>query len=166
MADLPTHEPRETKTLQFARFIVRNRFPVALALIAVSLFFFYPIFNLAMTAAGIPLPGPTVRIDTNARDLFPDHPYIHAQDKFAKRFGSSSLVAIAVTVKEGTIFTPEVIAKIHEITDPTKKDAYVFLGNTLEHPRSFMVVGFYYPTKRKKGPERPSDPQIRLPGIS
>ena len=57
-----------------------------------------------------------MRIDTNARDFFPDHPYIHAADKFSKVFGSSSLVAIGVVVKDGTIFTPERIAKIREIT--------------------------------------------------
>ncbi len=116
MAQAPVHEPRETKTLKFARFIVRNRFPVALFLIFSSLFWFYPILNMFMSAAGNPLPGPTVRVDTNARDLFPDHPYIHAQDKFAREFGSSSLVAIAVTVDEGNIFTPDTLRAIREIT--------------------------------------------------
>ena len=62
------------------------------------------------------IPGPQVRINTSARALFPDHPYIHAQDKFARVFGSSSLVAVAVVVKDGTIFTPEIIQKIREIT--------------------------------------------------
>ena len=116
-SDVPTHEVRETKTLRFARFIVRNRFPVAMLLILFSLFFFYPIFNMALSTLGYPLPGPIVRVDTNARDLFPDHPYIHAQDKFARRFGSSSLIAVAVTVEEGNIFTPETIKIIREVTD-------------------------------------------------
>ena len=57
-----------------------------------------------------------MRIDTNARDFFPDHPYIHAADKFARVFGSSSLVAIGVVVTDGTIFTPERIQKIRDIT--------------------------------------------------
>ena len=113
---VPHHEFRQTKTQRFARLVVRNRFPVAIMLIVTSLFFFYPILNLIMTAAGRPLPGPVVRVDTNARELFPDHPYIHAQDKFARTFGSSSLVALAVTVDEGTIFTPETIEAIREIT--------------------------------------------------
>ena len=97
--DLP-HQ-RETRTLQFARFIVRNRFPVSLVLIAVSIFFFIPIVGLVLTAAGVNLHPqfPIVRVDTNARDLFPDHPYIHAQDKFSKVFGSGSLVALAVVVE-------------------------------------------------------------------
>ncbi|NIW37235.1 MAG: hypothetical protein GWN32_12165, partial [Gemmatimonadetes bacterium] len=92
------------------------RLPVGLFLIFSTLFFFFPILNTVLKATGIDLGGPHVRVDTNARALFPDHPYIHAQDKFAKIFGSSSLVAIAVVVKEGTIFTPERIQKIREIT--------------------------------------------------
>ena len=70
MAHAPiAHAPRETQTLQVARFIVRHRFPIALGLIAVTLFFFYPILNTVLYAVGAPLPGPQVRIDTNARSL-------------------------------------------------------------------------------------------------
>jgi hypothetical protein len=107
---------RETRTLQFARFIVRNRFWVALTLIAVTGFFFYPILNAITTGLGFRLPGPTVRVDTRARDLWPDHPFIHAQDKFAGKFGTSSLVAVAMVVEDGTIFTPENLQKIWRIT--------------------------------------------------
>ena len=116
MAQAPVHAPRDTASLRFARLVVRNRFPVALLLIAISLFFFYPILNMVTTAFGRPLPGPVVRIDTNARDLFPDHPYIHALDKFSKLFGGSSLVAAAVVVEEGSIFTPEALAVVREVT--------------------------------------------------
>src|SRR5512139_1256914 len=64
MAEAPSaHAPRETQTLQVARFIVRHRFPIALGLIAVTLFFFYPIANTVLTATGTALPGPQVRID-------------------------------------------------------------------------------------------------------
>src|SRR3990172_4782829 len=117
MAEAPTaHAPRETKTLQVARFIVRHRFPISLALIAVTLFFLYPIANTVLTAVGRPVPGPQGRIDTNARSLFPEHPFIHAQDKFGRVFGSSSLVAIALVTDQPTVFTPETIGKISEIT--------------------------------------------------
>jgi predicted RND superfamily exporter protein len=112
----PVHHHRETKTLQFARFITRNRAAVAFLLVASTLFWFYPIFNTIMAGVGHELPGPVVRIDTSARALFPDHPYIHAQDKFAKTFGSASLIAAAVVVEEGTIFRPDVIEAIREIT--------------------------------------------------
>jgi len=112
------HQPRETRTLQFARFITRNRFPVAIFLVLSTAFWAFPILNTALKAGGVELPtwAPTVRINTSARALFPDHPYIHAQDKFSRIFGSSSLVAVAVVVNEGTIFTPERIQKIREIT--------------------------------------------------
>jgi len=116
MSETPVHEPRETATLKFARWVTRNRFPVACFLVLSSLFFFYPIGNSVLAALGHKLPGPTVRIDANARDLFPDHPFIHAQDKFSHIFGGSSLVAVAVTVEEGTIFTPETINVIREVT--------------------------------------------------
>jgi predicted RND superfamily exporter protein len=55
-------------------------------------------------------------VDTNARDLWPDRPFIHAQDKFAGKFGTSSLVAIGLVVKGGTVFTPETLEKISVIT--------------------------------------------------
>jgi predicted RND superfamily exporter protein len=112
------HQPRETRTLQFARFITRNRFPVALFLIVSTTFFALPIISTILLAAGTELPSwaPKVRINTSARALFPDHPYIHAQDKFSRIFGSSSLVAVAVVVKDGTIFSPERIQTLREIT--------------------------------------------------
>jgi len=116
MAGATPHQPRETNTLKLARWIVRHRALVASLLILSTGFFFYPILNLITTSLGFPLPGPIVRIDTRERDLWPDHPYIHAQDKFTAKFGSSSLVAVGVIVKEGTIFTPETIAKIDRIT--------------------------------------------------
>ncbi|HEY5657944.1 MAG TPA: hypothetical protein VIY27_09160, partial [Myxococcota bacterium] len=119
MSQSPTPQapaPRRAASQRFARWVTDHRFPVALALGVSTLFFLYPILNTIAAASGHPLPGPLVRIDTNARDLFPDHPYIHAQDKFAGTFGSSSLVVVAVTVDEGTIFTPEIIGAIRDIT--------------------------------------------------
>lgn len=125
MAERPEyHEIRETLTLQFARWIVRHRFWVALFLIATTLFFLYPTVNAVSTAFGYPLPGPEVRVDASERSLWPDHPFIHAQDKFSKEFGSSALVAIAVVVREGTIFTPETLAKLRRITHRLDGEGY------------------------------------------
>lgn len=107
---------RPTRTLLFARWIVRNKFWVALGLILSTLFFFYPILNSITRSFGVELPGPWVSVDTSARAQWPDHPFIHAQDEFAKKFGTSSLVAIGVVVRDGNIFTPETLKKIHEIT--------------------------------------------------
>ena len=114
----------ERRTLRFARFVVRWRAVFALALALATGFFAWPIANAVMTALDRPLPGPRVRIDTNARDLFPDHPFIHAQDKFAGRFGNSSLVAVALVVKDGTVFTPETLRKLSRITHALDGDGY------------------------------------------
>lgn len=108
--------PHENATTRLARFVVRNRVAVMAALVLTTVFFLYPVVNAVFTAYGMKLPGPIVRVDTKARSLFPDHPFIHAQDKYAKEFGGSQLVAIAVVVEDGTIFTPEVIQKIDRIT--------------------------------------------------
>ncbi len=124
MAEGTGHVVRETATLRFARWVVRNRFGVAMALVIVSLFFLYPTVNAVSSAYGYPLPGPEVRVDASARAQWPDHPFIHAQDKFSKAFGSSSLVAIAVVVKEGTIFTPETLQKLQRITHRLDGEGY------------------------------------------
>jgi hypothetical protein len=124
MAELPQHHIRETATLRFARWVTTNRFPISMALIATTLFFLYPIVNAALAAYGHRLPGPIVRVDTSARSLYPEHPFIHAQDKFAGVFGTSSLVAVAVTVEDGTIFTPEILQKISRITKQLDGEGY------------------------------------------
>ncbi|MCG8589794.1 MAG: MMPL family transporter, partial [Proteobacteria bacterium] len=117
MAEAPTHQRRESGTLKFARWVVRHRGIAASFLIVSTLFFFYPILNTAVTAiTGTPLPGPSVRVDTDARALWPDHPFIHAQDKFSGKFGTSSLVALAIVTDEETIFTPDTLAAIDEAT--------------------------------------------------
>ena len=117
MSETPQHHIRETSTLRFARFVTRNRLPIAILLAAGTLFFLYPIVNTVFYATGHRLPGPIVRVNTSARALYPDHPFINAQDKFSTIFGTSSLVAVAVVVKDGTIFTPEVLAKIERVTN-------------------------------------------------
>jgi uncharacterized protein len=124
MAEAPTHVVRETATLRFARMVVRHRAIVATLLIVSTSFFFYPILNAALSALGFPLPGPAIRVDTEPRALWPDHPFIHAQDKFAGKFGTASLVAIAVVVENGTIFTPETIAKIDRVTKRLDGEGY------------------------------------------
>ncbi len=116
MSEAPTSSQDASATLKFARFIVRRRFPVALFLLLSTAFFFYPILNAALNAFEVGLPGPMVRLDAKARDQWPDHPFIRAQDKFAEKFGGSSMVALAMVVKDGTIFTPETLGKIQQMT--------------------------------------------------
>jgi predicted RND superfamily exporter protein len=124
MPETPQHHVRETATLRFARFVVRNRFPIACALFLTTVFFLYPIVNAVMYATGHKLPGPVVRVNTSARAQYPDHPFINAQDKFANIFGTSSLVAIAVVVKEGNIFTPETLEVINRVTNALDGQSY------------------------------------------
>ncbi len=116
MSEAPVSPPQESYTLTFAKLVVRRRGVIAIMLMLSTGFFFYPILNSAMTAFGNPMPGPAVKIDTDARAQWPEHPFIRAQDKFSGTFGGSSTLAIALVVKDGTIFTPETIAKIHQIT--------------------------------------------------
>ncbi|MCA9510575.1 MAG: MMPL family transporter [Myxococcota bacterium] len=124
MAEAPLTHARDSWTLRMARVIVRHRGIVATLLLLSTGFFAYPIANAILAAMGSPLPGPQIRIDTEARAQWPDHPYIHAQDKFSGIFGGSSAVFIALTVDEGTIFTPETIAKIKRITDRLDGEGY------------------------------------------
>ncbi|MFQ5696935.1 MAG: RND family transporter, partial [Myxococcota bacterium] len=121
MTDPPLLPPQtrpssERRTLRFARWVVRRRTPLAVGLVGVTLFFAFPSLNAVLDALGQRLPGPVVRVDSRARDLFPDHPFIRAQDKFAGKFGNSTTVAIAVEVSKGTIFTPQTLARIDRIT--------------------------------------------------
>ena len=87
MAEAPAPSPRESWTLRMARMIVRHRGKVAILIILITLFFAYPIVNTVFTALGMPLTGPMVRIDAEARAQWPDHRFIHSQDKFAGIFG-------------------------------------------------------------------------------
>jgi len=106
----------ESHSVRFARFLVSHRYIVFALLMMSTAVMFYPTFNTILHVFGVDVPGPMVRVDTTARALWPDHPFIHAQDKFAGKFGTSSLVAVAVIVKDGTIFTPETLEKISKIT--------------------------------------------------
>jgi predicted RND superfamily exporter protein len=98
--------------------------------------------NAIMTGFGVPLPGPIVRVDTEARALWPDHPFIHAQDQFAKEFGSGSLVAVAVVVRDGNIFTPERIKKIQQITQALDGVGYDSQTDAREERRAQLEEQF------------------------
>jgi len=105
----------ERATTRFGHFVVRQRGPIALLLILSTAFFLYPTANAISTALGHPLPGPRVRVGSDARAQLPDHPFIHAQSKFAGDFGNATPVAILLVVDD-SIYTPENLAKIDAIT--------------------------------------------------
>lgn len=54
----------------------------------------------------------------------------------------------------------DVIAKVNELLDATKRDGYLFLGNTKAHPQNFMIVGLFHPPRVV---EKPLPAQIGLP---
>ena len=103
-------------TTRLAEFVVRHARAVTVALALATLFFLYPLVNTASSVLGYALPGPRVRIDSNAREMFPVHKFIHAQDKFEGFFGNASPVVLAKVVKEGTIYNPESLAKLKRLT--------------------------------------------------
>jgi len=91
---------QKSQTLRFAELVVRRKFPILVALIVSTLFFSFPIVNAALISffdSGWK-DLPAVNVDTRARDQWPDHPFIRAQDKFANKFGGSAEIAIAVVV--------------------------------------------------------------------
>jgi uncharacterized protein len=54
---------------------------------------------------------------TQFGDLLPyEHPFIAVHDKYSAQFGGANNIAIMVEVKEGTIFNPETLTKIFEMT--------------------------------------------------
>jgi hypothetical protein len=54
-------------------------------------------------------------VDTSARAQWPEHPFIHAQDKFARNSEPRRWLRWACR-EEGNIFTPDTLKRLHEIT--------------------------------------------------
>lgn len=104
------------RTQRFARFVTHHRVPFALVVVLATAFFAIPVIHWVASALGFSPREPSVRIDTRERDRFPNHPYVAAHDAFAPTFGEASLVALAVTVEDETLFQPHILHAIHEIT--------------------------------------------------
>jgi len=60
-----------------------------------------------------------------------DHPYIQANNKIERLFGGGRVVVVGVVSKNGTVFTPETLAKIDRITEEIKKVPGVIPDNVL-----------------------------------
>ena len=98
--------PEEAISMRFARFIMRFRFATLMTLLSIGFFFSIPLINAIVKAStGSTIPGvdTVFRIEPNVRDTMPEHPFIHAQDKFTGRFGTASYVSIAVVRKDGAL---------------------------------------------------------------
>ena len=99
-SDAPTPQPpnapkgKKSGSLIFAEFTVRNKFPIAVLLLLSTMFFAFPIVNAALIYADMGWKNlPAVKIDTDARHQWPDHPFIRAQNKFANEFGRNCLTS-------------------------------------------------------------------------
>ncbi len=87
-----------------AQWIVKNRFPVLITTVLLTLLFGYFAFKIQMYTA--------------FSDLLPkDHPYIRVHNKFSKVFGGANLVLLSVEVKEGDIFNTRTLEKIKKLTE-------------------------------------------------
>ncbi len=120
--------PESAFSMRFGRLIMRNRFATLMTLLSITLFFATPLVNAILLATtGEPLFGleTRFRMDTRARDQWPEHPFIHAVDKFAGRFGTASYVSMAVVKKEGDIYDFDFLEKIDRITKAADEAPYV-----------------------------------------
>jgi predicted RND superfamily exporter protein len=112
--------PEEAVSMRFARFIMRFRFATLMTLLSIGFFFSIPLVNAIVEATtGSTIPGidTVFSIQPNVRDTMPEHPFIHAQDKFTGSFGTASYVSIAVVRKDGEIYDSDFLEKVKRITD-------------------------------------------------
>jgi len=118
--------PEQTFSMRFGRLIMKNRFATLMTLLSIAFFFATPLVNAFLyNSTGKMLPGITTRfhLDTSIRDTFPEHPFIHAQDKFTGRFGTASYVSIAVVKKDGEIYDTDFLEKVERITRVVDENA-------------------------------------------
>jgi len=120
--------PESAFSMRFGRLIMKYRFATLMTLLSIAVFFAFPLVNAAYynftaarseTGEGKLLLGVKARfrVDANIRKTYPEHPYIHAQDKFSGKFGSASFIAIAVIKKEGEIYDYDFLQKVSRVTD-------------------------------------------------
>lgn len=84
--------------------LIDYRLPVTLAVALATAFFAYCAFQLQLV--------------TSFGELLPQtHPYIKIHNRFAHTFGGANNIMIMVEVKDGSIFTPEVLNKIWRMTE-------------------------------------------------
>jgi hypothetical protein len=83
--------------------LIKFRFPVLIIVSAITLFFAYQAMQL--------------RLVTSFSELLPQtHPYIKVHNRFSGTFGGANNVMVMIEVKEGSIFTPETLNKIWQMT--------------------------------------------------
>lgn len=88
--------------------LIDYRHPVSIVVILVTAMFAYWGFQLTLV--------------TSFGDLLPqDHPYVKIHNKYSGTFGGANNINIMLEVKDGTIFTPETLNKIWDMTQALDK---------------------------------------------
>jgi predicted RND superfamily exporter protein len=88
--------------------LIDYRHPVSIVVILVTSLFAYWAFQLNLV--------------TSFGDLLPqDHPYVKIHNRYSGTFGGANNINIMLEVKDGTIFTPEVLNKIWDMTQALDK---------------------------------------------
>ena len=88
--------------------LIDYRHPVSIVVILVTALFAYWGFQLSLV--------------TSFGDLLPqDHPYVKIHNKYSGTFGGANNINIMLEVKDGTIFTPETLNKIWDMTQALDK---------------------------------------------
>jgi predicted RND superfamily exporter protein len=137
--------PETVLSMRFARLIMRNRFATLMTLLSISVFFSTPLVNaLVFNVTGETLWGidTRFRLDTSIRDTFPEHDFVHAQDKFTGRFGTASYVSLAVVKKEGDIYDTDFLEKVERMTRVVDETPFVnhYQVNSIAHINTRVII--------------------------
>ncbi len=92
----------------YARWVVRHRFVVLLAVLLTTLFLARAVTRLH------------VEVDPD-RQLPQDHPFIQTLNDVHRIFGDKNLVVIGLFPHDGDVFTPAFLAKLAEVTDAVRR---------------------------------------------
>jgi len=88
--------------------LIDYRHPVSIVVLLVTGLFAYWAFQLGLV--------------TSFGDLLPqDHPYVKIHNKYSGTFGGANNINVMISVKDGTIFTPETLNKIWKMTEGLDK---------------------------------------------
>lgn len=87
------------------------------------------------------LPG----VEYRMRFLCADSACVTEHDMGVLDWGVYALSRKQCALKGPVQAEQDVIARIETNLDTTKREAYLFLGNSLPHPTSFMIVGLFHP---------------------
>jgi len=114
---------------RYVRFVVRHRVAVVVATLAITAFFAVQLRHLHME----------IRRRANLPD---EHPYVQVQNRMSDLFGGEGVIIIGVIATHGSIYTPEILAKVYRITQrlldvPSVIDSSVF---SLAAPNARAVV--------------------------